>query len=167
MNETPKQNGDLTRRHPSSKYSYGEESSVDPTGMARLSSTGGETRKSRKFHSNNLDNASALSNKSLSLMNNSDELFIVNRFRNNKNNSNKSDGKFSLNDDSSSRSNSILNESDSISTIMKIRQMPFRMAAAEAANENDLLKPKHALKTHFSPRSSLRIKVIDETDTDN
>jgi hypothetical protein len=189
-NETPKlNNGDLTRRHHHHHHhdSYGEENNVGGPNARLSSSSGGggggvrvgggesnRTDKNNKFHSNNLDNTSGLSNKSLSLVNNSDELFLVNRFRNkmkNNNNNNKSDGRISLND-SSSISNSILNESDSISTIMKIRQMPFKMAAAAEAvaaigNENDLLKPKHALKTHFSPRSSLRIKIIDETDTDN
>ena len=83
----------------------------------------------------------------------------------------------------SSQSNSINYENDSISDIIRLRkqkptsQQPLSQTLLnnciikKASNsELDVLRtsnPVVKFKSHFSPQSSVRIKVIDETDTDN
>ena len=85
----------------------------------------------------------------------------------------------------SSQSNSINYETDSISDIIRLRkqkpptnsQQPLSQTLLNnciikkaSNNELDVLRtsnPVVKFKSHFSPQSSVRIKVIDETDTDN
>lgn len=118
------------------------------------------------------DNDSATIERELGYKLNNNNNPNVNNITNNnisKNNNN--------NNDTSSTNLSILNESDSVSAIIRLRQenkenRPYSIKYDTAdigaefysdSNSNISFAPK----SHFSPRSSIKIKVIDETDTDN
>lgn len=72
--------------------------------------------------------------------------------------------------DLSSINLSINNESDSLSEIFTNTRQKRAIDASLplCKNINSIMKNStFSTKTHFSPQSSVRIKVIDETDTDN
>lgn len=93
-------------------------------------------------------------------------------------------------DTASSTNLSIMNESDSVSTIMRLRQenkesRPYSIKYDKIGDINELFYTSsntnlsannsssggvllnRSTGSHFSPRSSMKIRVIDETDTDN
>lgn len=89
-------------------------------------------------------------------------------------------------DTTSSTNLSIMNESDSVSGIMRMRQdgkdsRPFSLKYDQINDATDFFYSSNSnlscppvsttagstSSAHFSPRSSMKIKVIDETETDN